>query len=673
MTSTELKDKLKKLIPQIYKKIKKSEIAAAEYDELTKFPELKSILVDLLTVDFNIFIGSIDWVAPRPTTFRINLKNGQSFYLIWNERSWIAQVEGKRYYLLNLPEEQRAAQSIATILRYGTKDEAAATTTPPSEEPAAEEPAAEEPAAEEPAAEEPVAEGTVDKTNETLRGLTGRQMQNLMRIIRKHQEGELSKLQALVLIRGGYGLNDIDANALLNTNEPQIMSTDNTELPLQESKFKINEAGLTASVLQKRPARIPVFIQKFLNNNSFELEDGKTIKLKSIEIDNKLFDKNSSQSKLEQALTNASKINVTGIVDDKEVTLPSGKLLKSAEFGGGKGSGGGSENTDLAESAQAIVNSIRYNVLKRDITEKDLTSKNFSLAAATSDTTSTPKQAEDFLNSSPEWAKSSILTANNLAASYPGKFEFHRGSSFVNKINTAAKSALKNSGETGNINKWNPADIWMVSPKAKSIEFPTEINELNALIKKLFDNKELIGVSLKKTSVAKVDVLNNSPKQVYTYESVSSSPSSKDAYIQYSNGKIQFRTFDDMTGFQGEIIGTEAKHGKVSLGLINKILQKVGLSETTNPDELRDIIKNTPNNISFKKTFKSLFDKYVQGDFNEFYKEASNDKKYSKFLALNLIDIVSKSPSKKRNIFVSSLINYAKSQSDISSVFIKVS
>ena len=103
MTSTELKDKLKKLIPQIYKKIKKSEIAAAEYDELTKFPELKSILVDLLTVDFNIFIGSIDWVAPRPTTFRINLKNGQSFYLMWNERSWVAQVEGKKYYLLNLP------------------------------------------------------------------------------------------------------------------------------------------------------------------------------------------------------------------------------------------------------------------------------------------------------------------------------------------------------------------------------------------------------------------------------------------------------------------------------------------------------------------------------------------------------------------------------------------
>ncbi len=43
-------------------------------------------------------------------------------------RSWVAQVEGKKYYLLNLPEEQRAAEAIARILRYGAadSDEAAA-------------------------------------------------------------------------------------------------------------------------------------------------------------------------------------------------------------------------------------------------------------------------------------------------------------------------------------------------------------------------------------------------------------------------------------------------------------------------------------------------------------------------------------------------------------------
>ena len=40
-------------------------------------------------------------------------------YLIFTKTSWIAQVEGKKYYLLNLPEEERAIEAIARILRYG--------------------------------------------------------------------------------------------------------------------------------------------------------------------------------------------------------------------------------------------------------------------------------------------------------------------------------------------------------------------------------------------------------------------------------------------------------------------------------------------------------------------------------------------------------------------------
>ena len=59
---------------------------------------------------------------------RINFQNDEEFYLIWMRRSLIAQVEGKKYYLLNLPEEERAAEAIARILRYGApgSDEAAA-------------------------------------------------------------------------------------------------------------------------------------------------------------------------------------------------------------------------------------------------------------------------------------------------------------------------------------------------------------------------------------------------------------------------------------------------------------------------------------------------------------------------------------------------------------------
>jgi hypothetical protein len=123
MTREELINRLKILTKQVYSNRVITPEEAIQYDELTKFPELKAVIVDLLTPEYDSFLASIDWVAPRPTTFRINLKNDQSFYLIYGKRSWIAQVEGKKYYLLNLPEEERAAESIANMLRYGAKTE----------------------------------------------------------------------------------------------------------------------------------------------------------------------------------------------------------------------------------------------------------------------------------------------------------------------------------------------------------------------------------------------------------------------------------------------------------------------------------------------------------------------------------------------------------------------
>jgi len=121
MTASELKEKIKRLAKQVYKERTKGEDAAIAYDELTKFPELKAVVIDLLTVDFDKFLESIDWVAPRPSTFRVNLLNGENFLLEYHERSWVAKVQGKKYYLLNLDEEERAAESIARILSYGGK------------------------------------------------------------------------------------------------------------------------------------------------------------------------------------------------------------------------------------------------------------------------------------------------------------------------------------------------------------------------------------------------------------------------------------------------------------------------------------------------------------------------------------------------------------------------
>ena len=119
MTKAELREKIRALALQSIGEKSKSDDAALAYDELTKFPELRDIIVNLLTHEFDSFLEKIDWVSPKPSTFRIVLLNGESFLLTYGTRSWVAQVEGKKYYLLNLDEEEYATQAISRILQYG--------------------------------------------------------------------------------------------------------------------------------------------------------------------------------------------------------------------------------------------------------------------------------------------------------------------------------------------------------------------------------------------------------------------------------------------------------------------------------------------------------------------------------------------------------------------------
>ena len=61
---------------------------------LGKFPTLKAAITKLQTEDFKEFVESIDWISPRPTSFRINLKNGQDYILKWTGKTFEAQILG---------------------------------------------------------------------------------------------------------------------------------------------------------------------------------------------------------------------------------------------------------------------------------------------------------------------------------------------------------------------------------------------------------------------------------------------------------------------------------------------------------------------------------------------------------------------------------------------------
>jgi hypothetical protein len=129
MTKAELKDKIKNILGQIYNKPEKvsaSNIVAASQAEkfpiLNEFPDLRSNIVLLLTPEYETFIDDIHWVAPKPLTFRVVLVNGEMFYLIHTDRSWIAQVEGKKYYLLNVGEEEEASKTISRLLYFANQN-----------------------------------------------------------------------------------------------------------------------------------------------------------------------------------------------------------------------------------------------------------------------------------------------------------------------------------------------------------------------------------------------------------------------------------------------------------------------------------------------------------------------------------------------------------------------
>ena len=86
---------------------------------LGKFPTLKAALIKLQTEDFKEFVNSIDWISPRPTSFRINLKNGQDYILKWTGTGFEAQIMGKRYYIDKIDDYQQALDKLAILYKEG--------------------------------------------------------------------------------------------------------------------------------------------------------------------------------------------------------------------------------------------------------------------------------------------------------------------------------------------------------------------------------------------------------------------------------------------------------------------------------------------------------------------------------------------------------------------------
>ena len=374
--------------------------------------------------------------------------------------------------------------------------------------------------------------------------------------------------------------------------------------------------------------------------------------------------------------------------DDFDTAFPAGKpsftasngktlritqIEKTAEFGGGKGSGAGSSGTRAAESAQCVYCQAIWNNPKTDFNMLELQAAYAQVKVDAS--------WEEIQNLSDDWVVSSISVAKGLyKALGRNTYSFHRGSEFVDMIG----NLFKNSGQTyfSDINKWTPADIWMVQDtKLSNYDFSASpaLPYINQELMKAYAARDIIGVSLKKTTRVKFKQINykkpfKSP--TYTKKTLGKKNffAAKDGYLFGANNlEMQFRTF---LAFQAEIIGGKAKHGKLSgdSGIdspIGKVLQGVGIREFPTRTEITNLIKREND-----KFFEMLYAEYLNA--GEDSKVTLDDmkkklgKKDSNWLESKyLVTFMFNRLKGKEQKFLELAYRYAKSESEDSCVHLK--
>jgi len=372
----------------------------------------------------------------------------------------------------------------------------------------------------------------------------------------------------------------------------------------------------------------------------------------------------------------ASKSSFTGT----QIQTPSGNVqLIYKKKGGAAGSGAGAALTKLTEASQCLYAAIAFG-LKREITNADVTEENAEKFSSMYDT---DEKLESMLNNLPDvWIQSCTLGANKLWKTFKGKgkFVFHRGSKTVDAIENNFKRIKKLEGIRMDLNKWSPADIYIVD---KDFDI-TCLNEektilgLNQCMQERIENNTLIGVSLKKIMGSAKITLKNVFKDMKTtrkYDGYTFSDTSMDGYLNISGGtKIQFRSFGgptSLTGWQGEVKGAQANQGKISLGPVNMILKNHGLKTIPTDAARRVKSKDGKVNEEILKGYEK-YSKMGRERALDTLMKAPQSWLYSKLQVTQLLDIIEGIRGDKRNQVIEDLYLYASSQSKYSAAYYKL-
>jgi len=426
---------------------------------------------------------------------------------------------------------------------------------------------------------------------------------------------------------------------------------------------QLNETSLTFAEIVRpdRAYRADLFIQKLKSGEPFETTKGDSIVLQY-------------DPAIEKAIRTGDKkglpIKALKTLDGTEIAF--GVLSKTAEFGGGRGSGGGSDNTRATESAQCVYAQLMWDNPKTNFSPDELRS--------TFTKVQVDANLSDVLLGDDQWIASSINTAKLLHKVLKKKqYTWHRGSQWVSKLEDTFKKLNREEKLFSNLNKWTPADIWAIARGAENkynILDANSISELNNELMKAYAARDIMGISLKQTGKkSKLSQVNFRapfvpPKFIKQTFGKRNFYGAKDGYLFGSGGfELQFRTFPT---FQCEIIGKKAKHGKVSYGGISDAMKDAVGRPLTQKKVVEQLLKKNP--VMFYEQFWKYYvmTSVKQSDSKEEL-IANLEKKgfewsVSKYMVLELFTSI----KGREQQVLDYIVRIAKSQTKNSAVHLKV-
>lgn len=375
-------------------------------------------------------------------------------------------------------------------------------------------------------------------------------------------------------------------------------------------------------------------------------------------------------------------------------TILSNEIGKSPLFGGQGAGGGATGETAKFESLQCLYIAA---VLGEGLTH-DFSHYTIETLEKYKDAVFVSEPFDRYTAIDGSWHISGFKIAEKLVkAKYvTTRHTLHRGDKKMDSLYTLKNKLRRAEGLPAiNHDKWNPGDIWAVKRglNIESVLDASSVASLNASLKKAYDDRTIVGISLKQINSLKKRAkhseynLGSADLGVHKYtRSILKSERRGSSYWTFKGGYIYFdgnkrmdvRAPSSMGALNVEIQGKGARGGRAGYAAIMYASQMILKKKLSTNAELKTRARGMMGGKN-EKAAKELWNKVnkIHSDvkWNDFWMEMQSvtvDRIHANLGATEIIDAVNSSNKKMRDEFVSYLVNMAGSKTNDSSVYVKV-